>query len=415
MAERKRKKAAEIQDLPAVETQLKETAGLQVPVNLKNFKPSKLTKERKDMLVRVGSTLSVTDMNSVINYGSELQKVMSSNADGMIANARASKAGDIGDLVTNLLSELNMIDIEEITDAGTMNGIKRFMRKVPVLRSLVKTVEQSLIKYDTVKENLEDIEKKIMDTKIIAMRDNTTLQEMYDNNLSYIEQIGVLVDAGKEKLYEVYSDLQAKETSEDGIEIHERNAYLGFINRLDKKIDDLGRVKYVLQQNLLQIQAVQENNHSIAEKAANISTTTIPLWKSQISLAVALADQKNSIEAQKKITDATNELLEREAKMLKQNSIAVAKENERAIIDTETLRKTQQDLIETVQQVRQIHEEGMRKRREANEQLQQLSQQLVDNLSGMSAEFDQIASLQEPPETLKEIEQAAEPAKGFSD
>jgi uncharacterized protein YaaN involved in tellurite resistance len=289
------------------------------------------------------------------------------------------------------------------------------MRKVPVLRSLVKTVEQSLIKYDTVKENLEDIEKKIMDTKIIAMRDNTTLQEMYDNNLSYIEQIGVLVDAGKQKLYEVYSELQARETSEDGIEIHERNAYLGFINRLDKKIDDLGRVKYVLQQNLLQIQAVQENNHSIAEKAANISTTTIPLWKSQISLAVALADQKNSIEAQKKITDATNELLEREAKMLKQNSIAVAKENERAIIDTETLRKTQQDLIETVQQVRQIHEEGMRKRREANEQLQQLSQQLVDNLSGMSAEFDQIASLQEPPETLKEIEQAAQPAGGYSD
>ncbi|MBO6273845.1 toxic anion resistance protein [bacterium] len=355
-----------------------------------------LTKAEVKNLEKIGSSLKIEDPNSITNYGCELQSIMSSNADSMIANARASKVDEIGEIVTDLLSELNMIDVDDLTNS--QSSIKRFFSKLPLIGGLIKQAQNQMVKYESVKSNLQDIEQKIFATRTIALRDNSSLQVMFENNIEYINQIEQLIMAGKMRLQQIRQELVDFQ-DDPNFELYERNQYENFINHLDKKIDDLSRVQYVLKQNLLQIQAVQSNNVSIAEKANDICTLTIPLWKSQISLALALSDQKKNIEAQRRITDATNDLLQKEAEMLKQNSIDVARENERSVIDIETLRKTQQLLIETVQEVRRIHEEGTQQRINAEQELVQLANDFKNGVSNMlSVTHDNYV-----PKQLKEI------------
>lgn len=351
-------------------------------------------------LEKIGSSLQVNDPNSITNYGCELQTIMSSNADMMVANARASQVDEIGEIVTDLLTELNMIDVDDLTNS--QSSIKRFFMKIPVLGRLIRQAQNHMVKYESVKTNLQDIEQKIFATRTIALRDNSSLQMMFENNIEYINQIEQLIMAGKMRLNEIRQQL-ADFQNDPNFELYQRNQYENFANHLDKKIDDLCRVQYVLKQNLLQIQAVQSNNISIAEKANDICTLTIPLWKSQISLAIALSDQKKNIEAQRRITDATNELLQKEAEMLKQNSIDVARENERSVIDIETLRKTQQLLIDTVQEVRRIHEEGTQQRINAEQELVQLA---TDFKNGVMSMLPDYAHDDYVPATLKEINDA---------
>lgn len=335
-----------------------------------------LTPVQVKELEKISSSLAVSDPNSIISYGNELQSIMSKNADNLVSQAKATQIDEIGTLVTDLLGELNMIDIDDLY--GETSSIKRFLISLPIIGKLFRNIKNQVIKYESVKTNIKDIEDKIHATRMIAMRDNNSLQVMFNNDIDYINHIEQLITAGKMKLQQIKDEYNNMDV--ENMELYERNAYDEFIIRLDKKLDDLFRVQYVLKQNLVQIQAVQTNNCFIMERANDIITTTIPLWKTQLGLAIALADQKKSAEAHKMITDTTNELLRREAEMLKTNSINIAQENERSVVDIETLRETQQKLIETVQEVRKIHDDATQKRITAEQELLQLANEFRDGL-----------------------------------
>ena len=227
---------------------------------------------------------------------------------------------------------------------------------LPILKSLVGSVEKVLHKYDSIQKNVDTIQKKIEVTRLTAMRDNNALQTMFENNIQYGKQVDELIIAGKLKLQEVNEQLNEMMANPQNYESHEIQDVQEFAHNLERRLSDMMTLRYVVKQSLPQIRTVQYNNIAIADKAQSIIATTIPVWKNQLSIAVALHNQKGNIEAHRRVTDTTNTILRKNAEMLRQNSVEVAKENERSVVSIETLRESTQQLIETIKEVKQIHE-----------------------------------------------------------
>lgn len=328
----------------------------------------------KEKYGKLAKSINVKDINSVVNFGSELQQTMNRSSNALLSAVRTNQAGnEIGGLVDNLLSELSCIDVDELAPKGK---VKQFLRRIPILKHLVTSVDKIMRKYDTVEKNVDAIAKKIAATRIVSLRDNNALQKMFQDNVEYVKQIEELIIAGKLKQSEIASQLEHMLANADDYESYEISDIQEFATSLDRRISDLMTLHYVMKQSLPQIRLVQNNNLQTANKAQSIIATTIPVWRNQLSIAVALNNQKNSIVAQRKVVDATNEIMKRNADMLHQNSVDVARENERNIIDIETLRQTTQKLIDTIREVKEIHEQGALQRREVETELMRIETEL---------------------------------------
>ena len=339
-----------------------------------NIDLTKISDCEKERYQKLNNSINVKDINSIVNYGSDIQQTMNRSSNALLSAVRNNQTGtEISSLVDNLLSELSCIDIDELEPKS---GIKQFLRKIPIIKHLVVKMDRLMQKYDTVEKNVQVIADKIAATRIISLRDNTALQKMFQDNLEYIKQLEELIIAGKFKQEEVLETLNTMLANPNDYEAYEISDMQEFANSLDKKLTDMLTLRYVMKQSLPQIRLVQNNNLQTANKAQSIIATTIPVWKNQLSLAVALNNQRNGIIAQRKVSDATNEIMKRNAEMLRQNSIDVAKENERMIIETETLRQTTQQLIDTIREVKQIHEQGNVARREAESELLRIESEL---------------------------------------
>lgn len=333
-----------------------------------------LSEEDKRKYSKISSAINPKDINSIVNYGSELQHTMNRHSNSFLTAVRTNKAGaEISGLVDNLLGELSCIDVDELTPP---TGIKRVLRKIPILRHLVTSVDKIMQKYDTVEKNIDTIAKKIAATRLVSLRDNNALQKMFQDNIEYIKQIEDLIIAAKIKQQEIHNQLAEMEQNPAAYETYEISDMQEFAGSLERRIYDMTTLHYVMKQSLPQIRLVQNNNLQTANKAQSIIATTIPVWRNQLSLAVALSNQSASIKAQRKVTDATNEIMKRNAEMLHQNSIDIAKENERGILDVETLRQTTQKLIDTLHEVKNIHEQGTQARREAEAEILRIEQEL---------------------------------------
>ena len=337
-------------------------------INVSNLTPSEIDKYK-----RLSSSLQVKDINSISSYGSELQTSMTKYSNDFLKSVRSSRCGEIGGLIDNLLTELGYIDIEDFEEP---NAFKKFLRKMPVLNKLVKSAEKILKKYDSIASNIETISDKIKAMRMLALRDNNALQEMFNNNIEYGTQIEELIIAGKIKLNEVDSIYEEMINNPDKYQSYEIQDVQMFKNNLERRINDMLVLRYVIKQSLPQIRTVQHNNVSIADKAQSLIAMTIPVWRNQLSIAVALNNQKNSIEAQRKISDTTNQILKKNADLLRENSIFVAKENERSVVDIQTLRESTQNLIDTIQEVKKIQEEASANRRMTEKELKELESQL---------------------------------------
>lgn len=322
-------------------------------------------------------SLSVKDINSISNYGADLHNTMTRYSNEFLTAVRASKGGEVGELITDLLNELNYVDIDELREPSL---IKKIVRKIPILKNFVNNVEKIFNKYDSIQSNISNIEKKIQATRLTAMRDNNALQTMFENNVQYGKQVDELLIAGKLKLQEVNEQLNKMMANQNDYESHEIQDVQEFSHNLEKRLSDMMTLRYVVKQSLPQIRTVQYNNIAIADKAQSIIATTIPVWKNQLSIAVALHNQKGNIEAHRRVTETTNSILKKNAEMLRQNSVEVAKENERSVVDIETLRESTQQLIETIKEVKQIHEEGALKRREAEAEIMKIESELDNNM-----------------------------------
>jgi len=321
--------------------------------------------------------LNPADVNSLLNYGAETQQSMERYSNQFLTSVRTYNSGEVGNLINDLLTELNYIDVDELEHGS----FKSFLSHIPFVKNLVMDAKKLFQKYDTVVSNIDKIVNKIKAGRVNAIKDNSSLQTMFDSNVSYIKQMEDLIVSGQLKYNELNEKLAQMDANPSAYNDYEIADLRDFVNRLDKRLADMKTVRFIMMQSLAQIRVVQNNNTSIAEKAQSIVTTTIPVWKNQLTIAVALQRQKANVEMQKKISDTTNTILQKNAELLKQNSIDVARENEKTVVSIETLKKTTQSLIETLNEVKRIHEEGTNNRKTLNTELANLETELKKNVT----------------------------------
>ena len=320
----------------------------------------------------LSNQLNEKDVNSIMNYGAEIQNSIAKQSDTFLSNVRTYNSGDVGAHINELLTELNYIDVDQLNQSP----FKRFLSRIPLLNKLVTDIKKLFQQYDKITANVDKISNKVKAGMINSVKDNSSLQTMFDSNVNLIREIEKYIIAGQLKFKQASEELAAMEANSAQHQDYEISDKRNFVTRLDKRLADMKIVRFIMIQSLAQIRVVQNNNTSIAEKAQSILTTTMPVWKNQLTLAVALQRQKANIEVQRKVSETTNTILQKNAEMLRQNSIEVAKENENTIVSLDTLKKTTQSLIDTLKEVKQIHEQGTQTRRELDAGLQSLEAEL---------------------------------------
>ncbi|TKC09306.1 toxic anion resistance protein [Pedobacter frigoris] len=339
-----------------------------------------LSTEDETKYKEIAKSLEPSDVNSILNYGSEAQNSMEKYSNDFLSSVRTYDSGEVGGLINELLTELNYIDVNELEQSG----FKSFISKIPFLKKLVVDAKKLFQKYDVVVNNVDKITNKIKAGRLNSIKDNSSLQTMFDSNVGYIHQMEELIISGQLKYNELSLKLAEMEGRPADYQDYEIADLRDFVSRLDKRLADMKIVRFIMLQSLAQIRVVQNNNTSIAEKAQSIISTTIPVWKNQLTIAVALQRQKANVEMQKKVSDTTNTILQKNAQMLKQNSIDVAKENEKTVVSLETLKMTTSSLIETLNEVKQIHEQGAQSRRVLDGELKTLEAELKKNVTRVS-------------------------------
>ena len=335
---------------------------------------SLINKEDKKRYTEIASCLNENDMTSIMNYGSDLQNAMDAYSNDFLTQRFDSTSSiKSAELIANLLGELQEVDIAELNEPS---ALKRFIRRIPLLKKFVTSVEQIKAKYNTIQKNIDGITQKLEQTRLIAIRDNNLLEKQFQNNLSYVGQLGELIIAGKMKSKELEDEINTMKEESYNYNDYEIRKVEDFKNNLDKKITDLVMMRYSFQQSLVQINIIQQTNTQDAQNTEMQIKTTIPIWKNQMSMAVALYNQKKSIEASNLVTNTTNEILRRNSEMMKTQAIEVAKQSQRTVIDMETLEKTHKDLIATIEGVEKAQEEGRAKRAAAEKRIEELEKDM---------------------------------------
>lgn len=344
--------------------------------------------QKKAYYSEIAKVLDEKDLTSIASYGSDLQRAMDTYSSDFLKQSFDSKNSiESAQLISNLLGELHEVNID---DLEAPSAVKRFLRKIPGLRKLVVSVEQIKAKYDTIEKNIDGIVQKLETARQISIRDNNNLQKQFENNVDYVEQLGELIIAGKiksQELDKLIEDMKANSEEYDDYQISDVEEYK---NSLDKRLTDLTMLRYAFKQSLTQIRIIQRTNIMNANNTEQQIAMTIPLWKNQLSLAVALYDQKQTLEVSSKVADTTNEIFKKNAEMMKTQAIEVAKQNQRTVIDIETLRKTTSDLLATVEGVQKAQLEGAQKRAAAEQELFKLEKQMSQSAIGVAASAQRV-------------------------
>ena len=338
--------------------------------------------KKKAYYSEIAKVLDEKDLTSIASYGSDLQRAMDTySSDFLKQSFDSNNSIESAQLISNLLGELHEVNID---DLEAPSAVKRFLRKIPGLRRLVVSVEQIKAKYDTIEKNIDGIVQKLETARQIAIRDNNNLQKQFENNVDYVEQLGELIIAGKIKSQELDKLIEDMKTNSEEYDDYQISDVEEYKNSLDKRLTDLTMLRYAFKQSLTQIRIIQRTNIMNANNTEQQIAMTIPLWKNQLSLAVALYDQKQTLEISSKVADTTNEIFKKNAEMMKTQAIEVAKQNQRTVIDIETLRKTTSDLLTTVEGVQKAQLEGAQKRAAAEQELFKLEKQMSQTAIGVA-------------------------------
>ena len=317
--------------------------------------------------------IDVTDSAVVMQYGSAAQKKVSNFSETALSNVRTKDMGEVGEMMTDLIGQLKGFNEEE--KGGLFGVFRRSAQKLSAMKA----------KYDKVESNVDRICDALEGHQITLMKDVATLDEMYKMNLSYFKELSMYILAGKRRLAEltetVLPELRAK-AEKSGLpeDAQAANDYASALERFDKKLHDLELTRMVSIQMAPQIRLLQNNDTLMSEKIQSVMVNTIPLWKSQMVIALGLEHSRQAMQAQRAVTDMTNELLKKNADALKTATIETARESERGVVDMETLRHTNESLITTLDEVKKIQDEGRQKRREAEEELGRIEAELRSKL-----------------------------------
>lgn len=340
-----------------------------------------LTPQQKEYYLEISKSIDINKPASVQDYGMELSNIVARNGDMLLSSVKSDNSIEVVKYINDLTVELDDFGQGLAGYEDQLNSpFKQFLYSLSLFRRFKKTLNGVMVQYTDVSTNVNKIAEKINTAKLIAMRDNSTLQQIFENNIIYIKQIRDLVIGAKLQLNNIDDDIERKKNDgqTETIIIQQMQ---NFRNRLEKRITDLNVTAYVFTQNLFQLEAIKENNNAIAEKSNNIVNHVIPIWKSQLPIAIILKNQKASIEAQQKISETTNKLLLKTSKDLKTQSVQVAKASEEAIIDMKTLQQTTKDLIDTINEVKKIHDESSKSRKEIEGHLNEYANQLLTSVN----------------------------------
>lgn len=332
-----------------------------------------LTEEERKTADEFAKQIDLTNSAMVLQYGAGTQKKMADFSEAALENVKSKDLGEVGELLSGVVKELRDFDEEE--EKGFFGFFKKASGRIESMKA----------KYAKAEANVNEIVKVLEKHQVQLMKDTALLDKMYELNLTYFKELSMYILAGKKKLQEVRSTrlaeltdrAQASGLPEDAQAAKDLDS---MCERFEKKIHDLELTRMISIQTAPQIRLVQNNDTLMVEKIQSTIVNTIPLWKSQMVLALGVEHSTQAAEAQRKVTDMTNELLRKNAEKLKMATVETAKESERGIVDMETLKATNESLISTLDEVMNIQREGRQKRREAEAELQNMEQELKNKL-----------------------------------
>ena len=338
----------------------------------------KLPAERQEQAKQLAAKIDANDAQSVISYGSAAQAKLSEFSQSMLNHVQAQDIGPVGDSLTELMYRLQEANPDELR-AGEGNIFQRVFGKVK------QSIYEVTAKYQKIGAQIDKISVKLDKEKDGLLKDNLMLEQLYQKNKDYFDALNIYIAAGELKMEELQTTIipeamkRAEETG-DQMDVQIANDYTQFLDRLDKRTHDLRLARQITIQQAPQIRLIQNTNQALAEKIQASIATAIPLWKNQVVIALTLLRQKDAVTAQRQVSETTNDLLKKNSEMLKISAIETAKENERGIVDIETLQTTQNDLIETIQETLRIQKEGKEKRRHAEVELGHMEEDLKQKL-----------------------------------
>ncbi|HTX72847.1 MAG TPA: toxic anion resistance protein [Rectinemataceae bacterium] len=351
----------------------------QATLDLKTLSP-----EDAARAAEIAKNISVEDSQAIIQFGVGAQSKISSFSDTMLEQIRSKDSGYVGDVLSGLVSKIREVNVGSLGSGGG------FISGIPLIGALVDSVKRFIARYEKLSVQIEKIVQELDTARMGLLRDITLLDTLYAKNLEYMKELDLFIAGGQMRLEELrrttLPELEAKaKSSSDPMDSQRLSDFNQFLNRFEKKLYDLKLSRVVSIQTAPQVRLIQNNDQALVEKIQSSIMTTIPLWKSQIVIAISLFRQKKALEVQKDVTDTTNELLTKNAELLKDSSLGIAKESERGIVEIETLKKVNDDLISTIEDTLRIQAEGKAKRAQAETELQKIESELRARLAAAKA------------------------------
>lgn len=337
-----------------------------------------LDEKHQEQARALAKQIDEKNLQAIISYGAAAQKQLGEFSHQMLSHVQAKDTGEIGDILNDLMERLNETDPNDLV-AENQGFFQKFFGKIK------KSIYEMQAKYQEVGSQVDKIAIRLDHEKNGLLNDNLSLEQLYQRNKDFFDALNIYIAAGELKLAELQETLipealEKARVTGDQMDVQVVNDLEQFLDRLEKRNHDLKLTRQMTIQQAPQIRLIQNTNQALAEKIQSSITTTIPLWKNQIAIAMTLLRQKDAVTAQRQVSETTNQLIQKNSEMLKISTIETARENERGIIDLETLQKTQKDLIETLEETLKIQQEGRARRRKAEVELTNMEEDLRQKL-----------------------------------
>jgi len=333
-----------------------------------NIKIAALTPEQREMYLEKATALSTKDPAAIMNYGIEVQKNLSASSTAFLQNVKAFDAGEIGGTITDLIGKMERIDI----DPSKVSPLRRMLMKIPGVSSLVFNAKKIMNQFDDVSGNVDTIIRKLELGRLSITDDNVKLSKLFEDNVKQVHALDELLIIGHLSKEQHDDELNEMVSNADNYEDYEIAEKRDFVTGLDRRLHDMATTRFITLQSLPQIKLVMNNNTMMAEKIQQTVLTTMPIWKQSVAIAVALIRQNKMVLIQQYVNESTNKMLVNNSELLKTNSVEIARQNEKGIVEIETLRTVHNNLVATLNDIKQIKSEGEQARRNADKELQQL-------------------------------------------
>lgn len=337
-----------------------------------------ISPEERKRIDEIKNAIDLTDSQASVQYGVNAQRNIAEFSDTILNNIRSKDSGYVGDLLSNLVVKVKGFEVDS-SDKGS------FIKKIPIIGSIVSSAKNMIAEYDKLSVQVDKIQAELDKARMLMLKDIVMFDTMYDKNVEYFKELQLYIKAGEEKIVELQTQTIPKlrmqaANSQNQMAVQLVSDFENAVSRFEKKVHDLKLSKTIAIQTAPQIRLIQNNDKVLVDKVQSAIFNTIPLWKSQIVIALGLSRQQKVLQMQREITNTTNELLRRNAEMLKQSTLETARETERGIVDIETVKKVNDDLISTIEETIKIQQEGRQKRKTAEAELVQIEERLKQTL-----------------------------------